>query len=307
LKLIYLMGAGHIGSTVIEVVLGGHPHLQSVGEVWKLPVAWVTGGERTCACGAPVQTCPFWQRVRSEWAGIVGSDAVARYTELRQHFEGSWAGWPRLLWKSRRSRSDFAEHVTKTEAFYEAIRRVGGKPVVVESSLTPRRAYALAMCPQIDLYLIHLVRDGRGVIWSLMNPAKRALVKKAFKPTPSWRTTRYWISANLQSAWVAGRVRPERRLFLRYEDFAQNPGAALERIGAWVGEDLSGLLSAEGATQEPAAVRHTVGGNRVRMQRHVQVRADLGWIEHLPGRDRRLFWAMAGWLARRYGYARTPS
>ena len=275
MKLVYFMGAGHIGSTVIEVVLGTHPRLESVGEVWKLPVAWVLGSERTCACGASVHACAFWQEVRKRWTELMGEDSVSRYVGLRARLEGSPLGWARLLWAAGRSDPLLAEYVRLTEALYEAIRRVGGKAAVIESSLSPKRAYALGLCPALDVHVIHLVRDGRGVIWSLKNPAKRGMVKN-FKPAPAWRTTRYWVSANLQSAWVFGRIRSDRRLRLRYEDFALNPVAALERIGAWLGEDLSGLLTPAGATKQTSAVRHTVGGNRVRMQKHIQVRADVG-------------------------------
>jgi hypothetical protein len=150
------------------------------------------------------------------------------------------------------------------------------------------------------------VRDGRGVIWSHQNPAKRA-VRKSFRPAPAWQTTRYWISANLQSAYVYSRLPAERRLRLRYEDFATDPDAALARLGRFVGEDFSGLLTAERAIRQPAPVRHTPGGNRVRLMKEVQVRRDFGWMEHLPAKDRTLFWLCAGWLARSYGYRRNPS
>jgi hypothetical protein len=42
------------------------------------------------------------------------------------------------------------------------------------------------------------------------------------------------------------------------------------------------------------------------MQREVQVRRDFSWMEHLPAKDRELFWRWAGWLARGYGYERDP-
>jgi len=164
----------------------------------------------------------------------------------------------------------------------------------------------LATTPGIELYLVHLVRDGRGVIWSHQNPAKRAM-RKSFRPAPAWQTTRYWVSANLQSAYVYSRLPSERRMRLRYEDFATAPDAALGRLGRFVGEDLSGLLTPDRAIRQPAPVRHTPGGNRVRLMKEVQVRRDFGWMEHLPAKDRALFWLCAGWLARSYGYRRNPS
>ncbi len=177
---------------------------------------------------------------------------------------------------------------------------MSGRRVIVDSSLTPRRAYALTLNPDIDLSLIHLVRDGRGVIWSLMKPNKKTLTK-VYKPAPSWRTTKYWISANLQSTWVFRRVPEAKRRRIRYEDFVTHPTMILERIGSLVGEDMSSL-AAELTSERGIRAGHTVGGSSVRMSKDIHVRPDFAWHELLPARDRRIFWWMAGWLAQRYGY-----
>jgi hypothetical protein len=306
MKLLYFMGAGHVGSTVIDVVIGAHPRIESLGEAWKLPPAWAeTASERVCACGAKIRACEFWNEARKVWAERVGDDDVARYVALMGRYEGSKSAWPRLLANRLRPSAGFAEYLRRNRALYEAVAQVGGKPAIVESSLSPRRAFVIASTPGIDLHLVHLVRDGRGVIWSHRNPAKAAL-RQSFRPAPTRRITRYWISANLQSAFVASRLPRERTLRLRYEDFATDPDAALGRLGAFFGENLSGLLTPEHAIRQPAPVRHTPGGNRVRLLRDVQVRRDFGWMEQLPAKDRAFFWRFAGWLARRYGYREAP-
>ena len=312
MKILYLMGAGHVGSTVIDVVIGAHPRIESLGEAWKLPGAWADpASDRVCACGAEIRACAFWREVRGHWAERVGDDdvddgGVERYVAGMGRFEGSRAAWPRLLQSRLRPSATFEDYLRRNRALYEAVLRVSGKAMVVESSLSPRRALVLSMTPGVELYLVHLVRDGRGVIWSHQNPAKRA-VRKSFRPAPAWQTTRYWVSANLQSAYVYSQLPQGRRMRLRYEDFATDPDAALVRLGRFVGEDLSGLLTPDRAIRQPAPQRHTPGGNRVRLLKEVQVRRDFGWMEHLPAKDRTLFWLCAGWLARSYGYQRNPS
>jgi len=301
MKVIYIMGAGHIGSTILDIVLGSHSRLESLGEISKFHrFGWKLDENRRCACGASVYECPFWSQVRQAWARIIGADDVQRYLELQDRFERSRSGWMRLLRNTLAPSAEFAEYARCTEALYEAVRSVGRKPVLVDSSLTPRRAYALSRMPGIDLHLIHMVRDGRGIIWSLMKPGKKTMTK-AYVPAPSSRTTRYWISANVQSLWVSRRVAMDRRKLIRYEDFVSDPAAAVTEIGAWVGEDLSALVDAHGAVAT-GNVRHTVAGNRVRMQKELVIRADFAWKELLPDKDRRTFWRMAGWLARRFGY-----
>lgn len=308
MKILYLMGAGHVGSTVIDVVIGAHPRIESLGEAWKLPLAWADPeSERVCACGAAIAECAFWREARKLWAQQVGDDDVARFVALMRRFDGSGnaLAWPRMLRSRLRPSAEFREYARRNLALYEAVVRVAGKAAVVESSLSPRRAFVLSCTPGIELHLVHVVRDGRGVIWSHKNPAKAAL-RKSFEPKTTRHVTRYWLTANLQSGFVFAQLPPERRLRLRYEDFATDPDAALARLGAFVGEDLSGLLTPERAIRQPAPPRHTPGGNRVRLQQDVQVRQDFGWQEQLPAQDRAFFWRWAGWLARRYGYSRDP-
>lgn len=306
MKVLYVTGAGHIGSTILDIVLGNHPRIQGVGELSKLHRSgWSGDAGRRCACGSLVAECSFWSRVRRRWAEAVGGDDVARYVELQACFERYRDAWSRLLANRQRPSTDFREYLGKTQALYEAIREVSGRPIVVDSSLTPRRAYALTLNPGVELSLIHLVRDGRGVIWSLMKPNKQILTK-VYKPAPSWRTSKYWVSANLQSAWVFRRVPTARKQLVRYEDFVTRPAEVLQRIGALVGEDLSPLgrrVAAEGLLD----AGHTVGGSRVRMSSSIQLKADFAWKQQLPSKDRRVFWLMAGWLAQRYGYTQQPT
>jgi hypothetical protein len=307
MKILYLMGAGHVGSTVIDVVIGAQPQIESLGEAWKLPTTWQTPEtERPCACGALIRDCAFWRDVRRVWAEKVGDEDEGAYLAGMLRFQGGRSAWPRLLANRLRPGAAFRDYLRRNRALYEAVLQVGGKEMIVESSLSPRRALALASTPGIELYLVHVVRDGRGVIWSHRNPAK-AKLRRSFRPAPTARITRYWISANLQSAYVSSCLPPERRMQLRYEDFAAAPHEALARIGEFVGEDLSEVLTSEGAIRQPAPVRHTPGGNRVRLLREVQVRPDAGWMEHLPDADRTLFWRRAGWLASRYGYEAEPA
>ena len=52
------------------------------------------------------------------------------------------------------------------------------------------------------------------------------------------------------------------------------------------------------------SVVHLVAGNALRMGGGMVLRPVGDWTAKLPARDRRVFWTLAGWLARRYGYQR---
>jgi hypothetical protein len=303
LKVIYIMGAGHIGSTILDLVLSSNPQIESLGEISKFHgYGWLPDDNRHCACGLTVYDCQFWTKVRKEWTELTTNVDANRFMYLQPKYERKISAWGRLLRNRVNRTAEFSEYLEGTEALYRAVVRTGGKKYLVDSSLTPKRAYAQSLNPNIDLYLIHLVRDGRGVIWSLMKPNKK-IPAKVYIPAAPQRTTKYWISANLQSAWVFRKVNPERRKLIRYEDFATNPSAVLTQIGEFIGEDLSGLVMNAQLTNT-SQIRHTVGGNRVRFQKDedIRIKPDFAWMENLPEKDRRLFWRRAGWLARRFGY-----
>ena len=84
MKVVYVTGAGHIGSTILDIVLGNHPEIQGVGEVNKLHRSgWVTDSGRRCACGEAIPECSFWPEVRHRWASSLGGDDVPRYVHLQ--------------------------------------------------------------------------------------------------------------------------------------------------------------------------------------------------------------------------------
>ncbi len=303
LKVIYIMGAGHIGSTILDLVLSSHPKLESLGEVSKFHgYGWLPDNNRQCPCGLSVHDCEFWTQVRQRWTTLASGLSAERYMFVQPRFERTRSAWKRLLSNRFKRTSEFSEYLQGTEAMYRAIKQVGGKEFLVDSSLTPKRAYAQTMNPNIDLYLIHLVRDGRGVIWSLMKPGKK-IPAKIYIPAPPQKTTKYWISANLQSAFVFRNVKAKKRRMIRYEDFVTNPTMVLSEISTMIGEDLTGLIKDTKLTNTDQ-IRHTVGGNRVRFQRDkdIRLKPDFAWMENLSEKDRRLFWRRAGWLARRFGY-----
>lgn len=303
MKIIYIMGAGHIGSTVLDIVISAHEDLESLGEVSKFIRARMDSDDkRMCACDLAVNKCSFWVQVRELWVDMVGEKNSGAYIEIQKRFERVRTGWLKLFLNKIKKSSEFMGYVQGTENLYRAVLQVGGKDFLVDSSLTPRRAFALTMNSNIDLYLIHMVRDGRGVIWSLKKPGKKILTKE-YVPTPSWQTIKYWITANLQSLLVFSQVEKDHRMIVRYEDFVLNPSEVLQRIGAMVGKDMSNLLNGLDLIDNGQA-RHTVGGNRVRMLKEIRIRADFAWMENLSLSDRRLFWWMAGWLAKQFGYKR---
>lgn len=307
-RLVYIMGNVRSGSTLLDTILGNHPRIESVGELCNVSEnGWID--QRRCACGQAAPDCPFWTEVRQEWARLTGTDDEQSYAELVRAMEKHRVWLPRLVGEARRRSPRFKEYAERTGALFQAIRTTSGKSVLVDSSKRASRALLLSKIPGIDLRVIHLVRDGRGVAWS---EKKRKFKKdqqgneKLVEPGKSVpRTALVWNVGNLQSAWVRRRLPPWKSARIRYEDCVMQPERSLAEIGGLMDLDLSGL-AADLLAGQPMSVGHTIAGNGMRMGGSIRLRPDTEWIEKMSRRDRWACWSVSGWLMKQYGYSRQP-
>ena len=306
-RVVYIMGVVRSGSTVLDTILGNHPDVQSGGELCYLPRhGWIN--DQFCSCGRRGNACEFWSEVRREWVRRTGGDLVEAYDALINKMEARRWWLPSFGSPYRRSSSLFQEYAEATRALLASIRAVSGKPVIVDASKRCTRALALSLIPQIDLRIVHLVRDARGMAWSMKKRLlanEKAGIPQSHIPLSVWHSAVGWTARNLQSAWVRRRLPAARSIRIRYEDLVADPAAALAKIGRLIDVDLSSPADALVAGQA-IGVEHALTGNRLRMARSVQLRPDLEWTTKMPSRDRSVCWLLSGWLLRRYGYARSP-
>jgi hypothetical protein len=288
-RVVYIGGVGHSGSTFLDIALSGNPRIEGAGELGFFARSWLSGAH--CACGERVDACEFWEAVRREWCRAVGSDDLREYEALRLRLER----WGRLAAGTRcQQSSHFSAYAHWSEALCRAVRFVSGRSIVVDSSKHPGRALALALIPAIDLRLVHLVRDPRGVAWSMRSPRRS-------RPLPSWRSAMLWNARNKVVSDLGRRLGPGRACLVRYEDLVAAPQQTLAAIGDVIEEDLSEVGRALAAGRA-LPVRHTVAGNPLRMAREVRLHADLEWEVRLSSTDRRVTRLIATPWMRRYGY-----
>jgi hypothetical protein len=207
-----------------------------------------------------------------------------------------------------RHTQSFREYAYQTTELYRAIADVSGRPIIVDSSAIPMRALALSLMPEIDLKLIHMVRDGRGVAWSLkkgLQANPQAGVCTTETPRPVWRSAMTWLAYNLTSSWVCRQLPRDRVFFCRYEDLSTNSEPILREMGRFLQADFDDVIRQINHDQ-PLKVGCTFGGNRMRMRGEVKLRLDTEWTVRLSAAEQRTLSRMCGWLMRRYGYHLEP-
>jgi len=301
--MLYVMGAARSGSTVLNTVLASHPKIEGVGELGYLSSSGHVF-EEYCACGERADVCPYWSEVKRVWAQYGGPNDVAEYTALQREFEARRWRVHQILRQRDQPSLRFQAYAEQVRSLFQAICTVSGKRIVVDTTKTPSRAVALSMIPGIHLRIVHLVRDGRGVAWSMKKGLRkdcRGGVQTDQPSRPVLRTAAYWLVMNLQSAWVRRQLAPGKSIRLRYEDLMAQPKATLDSIGALLQCDLSEIVQAIKA-DATFPVNHIIAGNRLRMSGTVRLRPDMEWSRTMPKKDRMLFSMVAGWLMAQYGY-----
>jgi hypothetical protein len=304
LRIVYIAGYGRSGTTLLDIALGQHSAIAGAGEVTTLS-RHVWPHNEHCSCGQPASNCPLWGPIGRQWTGnFASASSMARYRRDQENIE-SILGSRRIL-RRILDRQGFKTYADESFRLFEAIKQHSGKDIIVDSSKMPGRALALASIPKIDLFVVHLVRDGRGVAWSLLqgyNRDVKAGLQKEIKPKSALRTAARWCVVNLVTEALRWKLGPGRYLRVKYEDLVVDPLPTLQRIGEMIDLDLADIaLKLRGG--EPIQPTHQIAGNRLRMNKSIRLVSDEAWRTQMPAKERAAFDRLGGWLLRRYGYAR---
>lgn len=296
IKVIYIAGYGRSGTTLLDIGLGEYPGIMGGGEISTLARhVWANG--EYCACGELVQRCPVWSDIVAKWRNGEPSTLLDEYRRAQERTE-TIVGLGRL-WEHLASR----DHARRTAKLFRSIAAHSGELVVVDSSKLPGRAFALAGIAGIELHVVHVVRDARGVAWSLKQGFKREVDKglqRELRPKPLLYTAVRWAIVNIATELLRRRVGANRSIRIRYEDFVADPRATLDRIVSLV--DEREIISVP--RDQPTALipQHQVAGSRHRMLPEITLRQDGRWKAQMPAWQQYLVVLVSAPLLRRYGY-----
>jgi Sulfotransferase family len=309
-RVVYLGGLGRSGTTLMERLLAELPGACSVGEIVHL---WQRGvlEQELCGCGRPFGQCEFWREVGEVAFGGWDRLDVRRVTELRAAVDRNrripqLAG-PLQSAVFKRSVSEYTAHYLR---LYSAIGQVSGCPVVVDSSKHPSLAFCLRERPELDLRVIHVVRDSRAVAYSWTRRVSRpdsaeTSFMERYSPAAA---AREWNVHNGALQFLAGRGVPTMRV--RYEDLVADPPAVLTSMARFAGlqvgpGDLDFVGLDAGVHSARLRAGHTASGNPMRFSTgQITISPDERWRSAMPATQRRTVTALTLPLLARYGYAR---
>ena len=232
-RVAFIASASHSGSTILGMVLGSDPRAVFAGEVNKYRRLHELSRQRNergrCGCGAWYEDCHFWNGVWRRCPPAMDLHPSSGFSwrnlglVLRLFLPG--AGSP-----DRRVDGDH----TAGDAYAEAIAAIRDEAaerdpridLVVDSSKSLRSVEMLAQSANVELFVIHLIRDGALVAASYKRRGKGALDGMA-----AWLYN-YDKRAAAQE-WLHQMLR-RRRHFCGIEELAVNEGDGGTR-GGYIG------------------------------------------------------------------------
>jgi hypothetical protein len=246
-RVLYVMGAGRSGSTILGVALGNCEDVFFAGELDR----WFARG------GVPrdgMARKRFWSSVGDEMGET--ADVFAADTTV---LERSSALLDIRGWRARRLLRRRYRQVS--QELYLAIARASGATHIVDSSHYPLRARELRGCSGVEVYVLFLVRDPQSVVASL---GRRDVPERRFGVIAA--NAYLWLT-HAVSLFVYLCQPRERRMFIRHEDFLADPQGILGAIMARCGSTVSTLELEHLQTGVP------FHGNRLIREREIALEA----------------------------------
>jgi len=296
--LVSIVGAGHSGSTLLDMILGGHSSMLSLGEITRFDEYRVA--ELPCTCGHAVHSCTFWLAVMDKWEDLImdttvdtamtdmrgykmpgTANSVQNYLSIFANLILSTHKYPGL---HRFACPELHRRRARICSLHSAIRQVSQKSLLIDSSKSVHRFRLLHSLKPNSSRAIFLTRDGRAIAASRL--------RKNVGTVP--QITRKWWLTN-QFTIIMMRTLPRSAyIHVRYEELCNEPEQTVQRICDYIGvpyePEMLDFRSHE---------RHILGGNRMRMDRKNEIQEDLKWTSTLNATALNEFERIAGRLNRK--------
>ena len=252
-------------------------------------------------------------------SAMLPSAAGARWTSRRFSISRRalhvTAGSQKLILQSHEHFPDpsFRAYCERLGQVYHAIREVSGCSVIVDSTKSPPSAMLLRKVPHIDLRVVHLVRDSRGVAFSwnksdIENIQYREHPILKGRPMPTMRPSESALWWDIKNLLLHAFIPIDQRLLVHYERLTSKPTEELRRILHFVDvNEMPTSTKINLGTTFTSMPFHTLGGNPLRFARgNIDVHVDTTWRARMPLAQKAIVSGLTFPLLAAYGYLDGP-
>lgn len=260
IKVIYIAGNGHSGSTLLDIIIGTSPGIFSAGELTFITRDSIF--EEYCSCSEKISDCNLWKNINAIWLKN-STVSLEEYKKLRLKYERNKTTLAAL--KSRILPSqDFKKYSFATLKLFEAIQQATGKNVIVDSSKSPQRIAVLNKI--VDLKVLHICRNAKGVLNSAKKSTKKDIKKGIEADLPARRTSKTlieWVFVNMITELFCLGVSSKKVKYKKYI----NDLKSLEKFQHEIKISKEEVFSSD----------HMLAGNILRLKKDIYIDKNLGF------------------------------
>ncbi|MFC1662958.1 hypothetical protein ACFL04_02190 [Patescibacteria group bacterium] len=257
IKVIYISGLGRSGSTLLDIIISTSPNVFSVGEIYRYNE--YKNDDRLCSCGKNMTHCNFWSRIITRDIRIVNRANLKNYLTILRYLYFS---------KKKIGQLSSPENYLLLNQIQNNLPP--NTDFILDSSKELGRLIELVNDNRLEVYNIHIVRDGRGTANSFNKMVEGKKPKNYFISLLKWIFVNKLIFRYLRLSQV-------KSLVISYDQFCENPNKYLKTIGSFIDIVIP--------DNYPEIIRlmdyHNLGGNRLarteKRKEFSQIKKDDNW------------------------------
>ncbi len=255
-RVIYIIGSGRSGTTLLEIILGNSHSMFNVGELNRYPYRDGIAKDREPG-SLPYQ---FWDKIKSE---ISKKYSLPRQNELHKKFEYH-VGFLKYLFMSLPK--DYAEYQNFIYDLYALIFDKIKQPIITDSSKYPGRAMNLPYILPYEVSYIYIKRDPINVV-------------KSFAKKDVEQSSKGWIGANLYylvsntfcTVALKKLSKKHKTSTIKYEELIENPIKVLHQIEKELQVDLQDVIQKIESNTLLNVSPYLFDANRIRLQKNLKI------------------------------------
>jgi len=290
-RVVYIMGPGHSGSTLLAFLLNTHPDIVSVGELGRLITKKT---DRRCSCGESLSKCYFWV----QFFKTLETDSGVKYKSF--NYENHFLKQLFNVKKSNVIVESLRQIILSQNPFYQrklmaasrfyveavkTIQKISNTKILADTSKSITRFEILNNIPDLDLYLIWLVRDVRGYV----NSAKR-------KDRNSEMAATKWAKTHRLIREIYNEFPLNKKYMLKYEDLCMNPNQKMNELFQFI------RVADYKVPDDYKSMNHHIFGNRMKKSSDTKIKHDEKWKSSLSQYEKEKSLQLAREMVDFFGY-----
>tara|TARA_B100000315_G_C14514851_1_gene558691 strand:+ start:49 stop:1002 length:954 start_codon:yes stop_codon:yes gene_type:complete len=281
-KIIYIAGGGHSGSTLLSLIIGSSDNVFSLGEVYYFnsfnkpenDPDLFSIYENRCTCGKIFTECKFWNKVNNKLSKpiiIKRKTAIIEFTKIIWNMITPF----KKIFQFKLGNGDDNFFFNAVESVLAEIKNKGD--YLLDSSKDPRRLVRLKeLIGPENIFVIHLVRDGRGFVASYCSKKRPRATVLGLKVRNFFIEGIKWMAINIITHRYLKKSQFQ-SIQISYDLFCKNPKQYVNVLNEILNLNIAGHY----IDKINNSVFHNIHGNWMRQKKLKSIKYDNSWKRDL--------------------------